>query len=612
MTRDRGAGASPLRLTLCCLLVLAVAVAATLGTASAGSSATTAAAACGTLPKVAPKDPQGALKTTTATVQGYYNGWPFPLQKSQLANWKPKGKAPYTVGILFDGLGNPFQAYVFNKLQKFLNRSPAIDKVIAVVSEAGNPTKEVQNYQSLVQQGADLIIVQPSSAPAMLPVVKDALKQGVATVAYINPLSDASAVSIGPNVYTSGGQSFANMLKLKGGTLTSPMIRNLSAIDWTLLVLGVCFLVLLVSRKARTKLGLIVCAALIIATAVVAALVANPGCYPTAILLALWPLASRKRLLPGATVHVSAASGVSGAGNSPKRELLFGEITENFRAYGTGNTHRHLAEMQVTLKSFGADADLLFTPHLLPVARGILATITVPVTEIDGDPLAPWREHYAGERFIEIVNTPPSLRDVSLEIGEGEFVAIQGTSGSGKSTLLNMLGGLDHPSKGEVYFASRPLGPFTKKEMARYRRFSVGMIFQNFNLIPTMTARENVSLALAFGGLRGQQRRERSRELLARVGLGDRLEHKPSELSGGEQQRVAIARALANNPKVLLADEPTGNLDSIRAHEHRLTGTDAFTVHGNEVDVDKSDNVSRLGLPRRCAAGAENKEPTRD
>ena len=176
-----------------------------------------------------------------------------------------------------------------------------------------------------------------------------------------------------------------------------------------------------------------------------------------------------------------------------------------------------------------------------------------------------------------------ALDNVSLEINEGEFVAIQGTSGSGKSTLLNMLGGLDHPTKGEVFFASKPLGPFTKKEMARYRRFSVGMIFQNFNLIPTMTARENVSLALAFGGLRGLQRRERSRELLARVGLGDRLEHKPSELSGGEQQRVAIARALANNPKVLLADEPTGNLDSIRAHEllgllREMVDHDALTI----------------------------------
>ena len=168
-------------------------------------------------------------------------------------------------------------------------------------------------------------------------------------------------------------------------------------------------------------------------------------------------------------------------------------------------------------------------------------------------------------------NNVSALDNVSLDINEGEFVAIQGTSGSGKSTLLNMLGGLDHPTKGVVYFAAKPLGPFTKKEMARYRRFSVGMIFQNFNLIPTMTARENVSLALAFGGLRGQQRRARSSELLARVGLGDRLEHKPSELSGGEQQRVAVARALINKPDIVFADEPTGNLDTINARElHQL------------------------------------------
>ena len=180
-------------------------------------------------------------------------------------------------------------------------------------------------------------------------------------------------------------------------------------------------------------------------------------------------------------------------------------------------------------------------------------------------------------------NSVAALDNVSLEVEEREFVAIQGTSGSGKSTLLNMLGGLDHPTKGEVYFASQPLSPFTKREMARYRRFSVGMIFQNFNLIPTMTARENVALALAFGGLRGQQRRVRSSELLARVGLAGRLDHRPSELSGGEQQRVAIARALANSPKVLLADEPTGNLDSIRAHEllgllRDMVTTDGLTI----------------------------------
>jgi ABC-type lipoprotein export system ATPase subunit len=208
--------------------------------------------------------------------------------------------------------------------------------------------------------------------------------------------------------------------------------------------------------------------------------------------------------------------------------------------------------------------------------------------------------HEVSKIYAMGANSVTALDNVSLDIGEGEFVAIQGTSGSGKSTLLNMLGGLDHPTKGEVFFASRALGPFSKKEMARYRRFSVGMIFQNFNLIPTMTARENVSLALAFGGLRGQQRRTRSRDLLARVGLGDRLEHKPSELSGGEQQRVAIARALANNPKVLLADEPTGNLDSIRAHEllallRDMVNQDSLTVlmvtHDHELANSYADRI---------------------
>lgn len=160
-----------------------------------------------------------------------------------------------------------------------------------------------------------------------------------------------------------------------------------------------------------------------------------------------------------------------------------------------------------------------------------------------------------------------ALDAVSLTVREGEFVAIQGTSGSGKSTLLNMLGGLDRPTSGEVIFENDSLSPFTKKEMARYRRHSVGMIFQNFNLIPTMTADENIKLALAFGGLKPVERRKRSQELLARVRLTERATHRPSELSGGEQQRVAIARALANRPRVLLADEPTGNLDSTRAEE---------------------------------------------
>ena len=160
-----------------------------------------------------------------------------------------------------------------------------------------------------------------------------------------------------------------------------------------------------------------------------------------------------------------------------------------------------------------------------------------------------------------------ALNGVSLAVGEGEFVALQGTSGSGKSTLLNLFGGLDTPTAGDVIYDGRSLAPLSKREMARYRRRAVGMIFQNFNLIPTMTAAENVELALAFGKVRGRERAERARDLLGRVGLGERTEHRPSELSGGEQQRVAVARALANRPRVLLADEPTGNLDSTRAHE---------------------------------------------
>src|ERR1041385_7438613 len=139
-------------------------------------------------------------------------------------------------------------------------------------------------------------------------------------------------------------------------------------------------------------------------------------------------------------------------------------------------------------------------------------------------------------------NQVTALDRVSMGADEGEFVAIQGTSGSGKSTLLNLLGGLDKPTSGEVVFDSQPLGPFTKKQMARYRRFSVGMIFQNFNLIPTMTADENVKLALAFGGMRGNERRNRADARLDHVGLADRKDHRPSEMSGGEQQGVGLAR----------------------------------------------------------------------
>jgi putative ABC transport system ATP-binding protein len=193
-----------------------------------------------------------------------------------------------------------------------------------------------------------------------------------------------------------------------------------------------------------------------------------------------------------------------------------------------------------------------------------------------------------------------ALDHVSVCIDAGEFVSIQGTSGSGKSTLLNLLGGLDRPTSGEVFFDSNPLGPLNKKQMARYRRHSVGMIFQNFNLIPTMTAAENVKLALAFGGMRGVGRVDRASALLNRVGLSGRMDHRPSELSGGEQQRVAIARALANSPRVLLADEPTGNLDSTRAREllallREMVAREGLTVllvtHDHELASSYSDRI---------------------
>ena len=140
--------------------------------------------------------------------------------------------------------------------------------------------------------------------------------------------------------------------------------------------------------------------------------VANPGCYPTAILLALLPLLTRGLVAPGGTISVAAASGVTGAGFTPRQDLLFGEVTEDFRAYGVGNTHRHLAEMTAVLRELRCDADLIFTPHLLPVARGILATITVPIVEPLAEPLALWREQYALEPFVEITEQAPTLRDV--------------------------------------------------------------------------------------------------------------------------------------------------------------------------------------------------------
>lgn len=196
-----------------------------------------------------------------------------------------------------------------------------------------------------------------------------------------------------------------------------------------------------------------------------------------------------------------------------------------------------------------------------------------------------------------------ALQAVSMEMRLGSLVSIVGKSGSGKSTFLNLAGALDRPSSGNIIFNGKDLAHMSRSEMATHRRFGVGMIFQSFNLIQSRNALENVELALAFGGLARNKRRDKAIQLLEMVGLSERLKHRPDELSGGETQRVAIARALANNPGLLLADEPTGNLDSETAADIIRLILDLNKKHGLSVllvthDVETatriSDHVIRL------------------
>ena len=193
-----------------------------------------------------------------------------------------------------------------------------------------------------------------------------------------------------------------------------------------------------------------------------------------------------------------------------------------------------------------------------------------------------------------------ALRGVNLKVENGDFLSILGPSGSGKSTLLHLIGALDKPTEGKVFIEGVDVSTLNDNQLADLRR-KIGFVFQFFNLIPRFTARENVELPMAINGLSKGERRKRSEELLENVGLKDRMNHKPTELSGGEQQRVAIARALANNPSFLLMDEPTGNIDSKAAddilklvkrlnegkgittimvtHDHRLASQAERTVH---------------------------------
>jgi ABC-type lipoprotein export system ATPase subunit len=166
------------------------------------------------------------------------------------------------------------------------------------------------------------------------------------------------------------------------------------------------------------------------------------------------------------------------------------------------------------------------------------------------------KTYVMGKRSLEV------LRGVDVEIARGDFVALRGASGTGKSTLLHLIGGLDTPNAGEIFFAGQNLSKFSEAELTHFRNRRVGFVFQAYHLLPELTALENVCLPARVARIATGTAAQRASELLARVGLKDRLDHKPSELSGGEQQRVAIARALINEPELLLADEPTGNLDS--------------------------------------------------
>ena len=177
------------------------------------------------------------------------------------------------------------------------------------------------------------------------------------------------------------------------------------------------------------------------------------------------------------------------------------------------------------------------------------------------------RHYRMGENVIRAVD------GVSLEVPAGEFLALLGSSGSGKSSMLNLIAGLDRPTCGSVFVQDRDLAKLSREELAKYRLHVVGMVFQSFNLIASMTVMENVELPLRFAEADRGQRQTLAREALERVGLKARMDHRPSELSGGEQQRAALARALINRPKLLLADEPTGNLDS-------RTGTEIMDMLG--------------------------------
>lgn len=196
----------------------------------------------------------------------------------------------------------------------------------------------------------------------------------------------------------------------------------------------------------------------------------------------------------------------------------------------------------------------------------------------------------------------PVLFDINLHINQGEFVALCGSSGSGKSTLLNLLAGLTKPDQGSVTVSGEEISRYSENELCLFRRRCMGFIFQSYNLLPNLTALENVELPLVFAGESVKKRRAKAKEILQLVGLDERLDHKPSELSGGQQQRVSIARALVNQPSIILADEPTGNLDSKTEQEiltlmrqlNKEQGTTFIIVTHEQEVAEQSDRVIYL------------------
>ena len=208
------------------------------------------------------------------------------------------------------------------------------------------------------------------------------------------------------------------------------------------------------------------------------------------------------------------------------------------------------------------------------------------------------RHYQMGESSVRAVD------DVSFSVAAGEYLALLGSSGSGKSTLLNLMAGLDRPTSGSIFANGKNLASLSPLDLARYRRNTIGMIFQSFNLLPRMTLEENVELPLRLAEVDHSERAGRVREALERVRLTHRFGHRPAELSGGEQQRVAIARALANRPKILLADEPTGNLDSatgeailslLRGLQTQLGMTIVMVTHERPLAERFADRLATMG-----------------